>query len=28
VNFVTFQQRYTDLPKRPDCAVCGAVGTG
>jgi molybdopterin/thiamine biosynthesis adenylyltransferase len=26
VNFVTFEQRYTDLPRRPDCAVCGQVG--
>jgi molybdopterin/thiamine biosynthesis adenylyltransferase len=26
VNFVTFEQRYTDLPRRADCSVCGTAG--
>jgi molybdopterin/thiamine biosynthesis adenylyltransferase len=27
VNFLTFEQRYTDFPKRADCPVCGNVET-
>jgi molybdopterin/thiamine biosynthesis adenylyltransferase len=26
INFVTFEQQYTDFPRREDCAVCGPVG--
>jgi molybdopterin/thiamine biosynthesis adenylyltransferase len=25
VNFLTFEQRYTDLPRRVDCDVCGGL---
>jgi molybdopterin/thiamine biosynthesis adenylyltransferase len=27
VNFLTFEQRYTDLPRRADCEVCAAETT-